>query len=39
MYVIMKITLNKWVVVQDWHNTIFWIKDPDPYPITNGGQT
>ena len=28
-----------WVVVQDWYNTIFLIKDPDPYPLTNGGQT
>ena len=27
------------VVVQDWYRTVFRIEDPDPYPLTNGGQT
>ena len=27
------------MVVHDWSKTAFQIKDPDPYPITNGGQT
>ena len=27
------------VVVQDWYRTIFYIEDPDPFPLTNGGQT
>ena len=28
-----------WVVVLNWYNTIVRIEDPDPYPLTNGGQT
>ena len=27
------------MVVHNWSETEFWIEDPDPYPITNGGQT
>ena len=27
------------MVVQDWYRTVFQTKDPDPYPLTNGGQT
>ena len=27
------------MVVQDWYRTIFYIEDPHPYPLTNGGQT
>ena len=27
------------MVVHDWSKKAFKIEDPDPYPLTNGGQT
>ena len=30
---------NHLMVVQDWCRTVFQIEDPDPYPLSNGGQT
>ena len=29
---------NYLMVVQDWYRTVFRIEDPDPYPLSNGGQ-